>query len=422
MKYHPGCLVSLYNQERSCKKKQENKSDEQENVTVTENIALAELVNYIFETVRNNEESKAFRLADLANMFEQLVQQLTEESFSIHRTRLKEMLLAKIPDLQAYTKGRDVFLLFEKDVGPAIALACNYAATHNMARTAEFVSAHIKEHKSKFNGTFAAEDVPTSVPKYLLELARMIENGPDIQSQLEYDVLRSDAVIAQLLMYNYHTKVSKKAEQQRHSVECETPICIYIGLLIYARTREKQLIDTLFQHGLCISYQRVLEISTQMGQAMINCFLSEGLVCHSVLQKVFFTTSAVDNIDHNPSSTTTKLSFHGAWISIFQHPSSDFKGEERGNLTLGSRQNTKQILSLPDAFTSVKPAFLKTKPKPPDTPGMTMRIQDDIYLKIASKMNMSGLTLFIKPLIFNLIMKTSRCHHFTLKSMVHLLR
>ena len=36
------------------------------------------------------------------------------------------MLMNKVPDLQAYTKGRDVLLVFEKDVAPAIALACSY--------------------------------------------------------------------------------------------------------------------------------------------------------------------------------------------------------------------------------------------------------------------------------------------------------
>jgi len=29
--------------------------------------------------------------------------------------------------------------------------------------------------------------------------------------------------------------------------------------------------------------------------------------------------STVDNIDHNPSSATSKESFHGTGISLFQH-------------------------------------------------------------------------------------------------------
>ena len=249
-----------------------------------------------------------------------------------------------------------------------------------MTRTAEFVRAHMKEHKSKFQGSFSSEDIRTSIPQCLLELVRMIEHGPDIQSQLENDVCRSDMAIAQLLMYNYHAKMPKKAEQQRHSLERETPICIYIGLLIYARTRKRQLIDTLFQHGLCISYQRVLEISTRLGQATVERFLSEGLVCPSILRKGIFTTSAVDNINHNPGSTTAKSSFHGTGISIFQHPSTDNGGEERGNVTYGSKPNSKQIQSLPDAYSNVKPAFLKSKPKPPNIPGMTMKLPNDDYL------------------------------------------
>jgi hypothetical protein len=42
-----------------------------------------------------------------------------------------------------------------------------------------------------------------------------------------------------------------------------------------------------------------------------------------------FTTAAVDNVDHNPSSTTSKSSFHGTGISIFQHPTDDNDGVER---------------------------------------------------------------------------------------------
>ena len=38
-----------------------------------------------------------------------------------------------------------------------------------------------------------------------------------------------------------------------------------------------------------------------------------------------FTTAAIDNIDHKPSSTTAKSSFHATAISLIQHPS--FMGE-----------------------------------------------------------------------------------------------
>ncbi|CAC5384046.1 unnamed protein product [Mytilus coruscus] len=111
LKYHPACLVALDNKERAVKKKTEEQA---QNDIDAENkagdVALAKLVNYIFETQRNSDGANAFRLADLANMYERRVQQLSEGTIHIHRTRLKEMLLAKISDLQAYTKGRKVLV------------------------------------------------------------------------------------------------------------------------------------------------------------------------------------------------------------------------------------------------------------------------------------------------------------------------
>ena len=121
-------------------------------------------------------------------------------------------------------------------------------------------------------------------------------------------------------MFNYHPNTQKVPKQHRHSADRETPFCVYLGLLLFAKTRKRQLIDTLFQHGLCISYDRVLKISTQLGEAVVERYLDEGVVCPPLLQGKVFTTAAVDNIDHNPSSTTSKSSFHGTGISIFQHP------------------------------------------------------------------------------------------------------
>ena len=87
--------------------------------------ALAELVTYIFETQRNSEESVVFRLADLANLYEERLAQLGSSSAQVPSTRLKDKLLQKMPELEAHLKGRDVLLMFEKDIGPAIAFAYN---------------------------------------------------------------------------------------------------------------------------------------------------------------------------------------------------------------------------------------------------------------------------------------------------------
>ena len=90
-----------------------------------------------------------------------------------------------------------------------------------------------KRTQDEISGLFSADNIQSSVPKALLELVCMIEHGPDIQSQLDNKMTKSDLAIAQLLMYNYHSKQSKQPRQQRHAQEREPPLCIYIGLLIY---------------------------------------------------------------------------------------------------------------------------------------------------------------------------------------------
>ena len=62
---------------------------------------------------------------------------------------------------------------------------------------------------------------------------------------------------------------------------------------------------------MCISYDRVLEISTQPGDSVVSTYLEEGVVCPAVSQKGISSTSAVDSMDHNPSATTTTTSFNG---------------------------------------------------------------------------------------------------------------
>ena len=69
-----------------------------------------------------------------------------------------------------------------------------------------------------------------------------------------------------------------------------------------------KLIDKLYDLVLCISYHRMLTLSTSMANSVCEKFDEEGLVCSPSLRKVVFTIFAVDNIDHNPSSRTSNES------------------------------------------------------------------------------------------------------------------
>ena len=90
-------------------------------------------------------------------------------------------------------------------------------------------------------------------------------------------------------------------------------LLIYLGLMTHAETWKGTLVDKLYNLGLSISQDRVLELSTDMGNSVCARFESEArVVCPPNLLKGVFTTTAVDNIDHNwPSSVTAQGAFHG---------------------------------------------------------------------------------------------------------------
>ena len=50
-----------------------------------------------------------------------------------------------------------------------------------------------------------------------------------------------------------------------HSSEREPPLPVYMGLMTHTNTRKRTIVDELYNLGLSISYDRVLDISTEMG-------------------------------------------------------------------------------------------------------------------------------------------------------------
>lgn len=142
----------------------------------------------------------------------------------------------------------------------------------------------------------------------------------------------------------------------------ECPLSIYAALKIHGTTRDKTLIDTFYNLGICISYDRLPAISTDISNSVLELYESGGVVCPPKLRNGLFITAATDNIDHNPSSTTSLDSFHGTAISLIQHPSSDNLGNERPTPTFDStkRNDSKQIAELPKLFKDVLPVTINT--------------------------------------------------------------
>ena len=161
------------------------------------------------------------------------------------------------------------------------------------------------------------------MPESVLALVRMILKGPGIQQQHRASDSSNKVALSlsQLLGFNVK-KTSKQpsSTESRHLKARETPLAIYLGLMLHAKTRQRTVIDKLSSRGLCISYDRIKEINTSLVSSVCAQFGRDNCVCPSTLKCDLFTVGAVDKIDHNPSARNAMDPFHGTAIYLLQFP------------------------------------------------------------------------------------------------------
>ena len=109
--------------------------------------------------------------------------------------------------------------------------------------------------------------------------------------------------------------------------------------------------------GICIAYNRVMEIQEWIATSTSERFIEDGIV--SPARKGLFTVGALDNLDHNPSATTSQSSFHGTGISLFQLPTKEKPGMARQPVTIPPLSGSRRP-SLPHNCAIVPAVSLKT--------------------------------------------------------------
>ena len=146
-----------------------------------------------------------------------------------------------------------------------------------------------------------------------------------------------------------------------------------------AHTRKKELVYRLSHLGLSIFYDRLLQLSAQMGNNVCQQFHREQVVCPQKMRGEVFTTAAVDNIDHNPSATTSKDSFHGTAISLIQHPSYTGEGVNQSIVVALESGDAwcKTVAPLPDYHTDVPPVTSSIKKSPVPAAGVASLTRGD---------------------------------------------
>ena len=147
--------------------------------------------------------------------------------------------------------------------------------------------------------------------------------------------------------------------------------------MLHAQTRKREIVDRLFSIGLSISYDCVLRLSAEMGNSVSQRFHMEQVVFPSTMRGSVFTTAAVENIDHNPSATTAKDSFHGTGISLLQHPNVADEGVDHGIVIIEGNAGSKTVNQLPHFYTDVPPVTSSVKQPTVPTTNVTSLKRSD---------------------------------------------
>ena len=107
----------------------------------------------------------------------------------------------------------------------------------------------------------------------------MIFDGPKAKCQSTRKPSQVALTLAQLLKFNSVKHIRKTEECTRQIKSQETPLPVYIGVMLHLKTRKRDLIDSLHSLGMSISYDEVLRLSSDVANAVCGHFKETDTVC-----------------------------------------------------------------------------------------------------------------------------------------------
>ena len=347
--YHRACLTQLYRRADSiCFDTTENNSAQ---------VIRAHVLNEILDFINDKRDSRAsIAMVDLTSLYDNRLAAHGFPHIKCNTTRLREEIESMIPDIKSVmNKNRSWSLVFDEDLSDVISEMKDNTSTEVsiLFKAAKILRKDCLRLKQTFTGSFSESnsesvELPTTLSSFLHTLLE----GSDI---LQEPSNKSKIVtsIGHQIIYNSVGRKSSNPERiPRHIRDRETPSVIYMAMKLYLKSGSKSVLDVMHQRGLCISYDRLLVLSTDIANSVIAHWENLGVVVPPQAVKNVFTTGAFDNIDHNPSSTTAKSALHGTCISIHQHnfSSNTQQTENIIDILNSDEMGQKHVRSLPSSY------------------------------------------------------------------------
>ena len=294
-----------------------------------ESLALAEVTMYIEDRLQSCEDEVApfVKLLEMKKFYCHCLEQLGAVFMTVNATRLKEGILKLNSNLEANFHKKESYISYKDDLAAALEYSGDNSGVSDavhLSKAEKIVRSEVVQSKLEFTGYFFRNFQVEFVPGTLLSLMHTITgssytapNEVDVDNGLEY--YEPALSITQLVSFDTVQKRGGSNNQFRHNVEKETPLSIYIAFLLYSHTRSRSLTDQFCHLELCISYDHMLILSTNLGNSICAQFEEYGVVWPVPLRFNIFSTFAVDSFNQNPSCRTATGSWHGTAISATQH-------------------------------------------------------------------------------------------------------
>ncbi|KAK3924496.1 3-dehydroquinate synthase, partial [Frankliniella fusca] len=366
-RYHVGCLSNLYRTVKHDETATPTETREKQSLRACEAIAFADVVSAIVGEVGEKGSNCIFPMSVICKSYQRrlahIVGAAIESLPAVHSTRLREKIVESCPFLRLERPAHEYVFV---QGGFAPVLVTELELGRDVIAFKRFVRelrTEMLDHPATFAGSLKREEQAAGTPA-TLSAVNMLLYGP---SAADMDRATQPALsLTQLLQFNM-LKRQPKGSQIRNVRTREPSLPVFLSLSTYARSRSKEAIAELHELGLGISATRVYEISSALCHLSVKRAEEEGFFCPADLRRGLFTIGALDNVDHNPTSSTSTGSFHGTGISIFQVPTRQCPGQPRLFETSYESlpQSTTDIPSLPDSYAVVPSAVLQTRQPAP---------------------------------------------------------
>ena len=98
------------------------------------------------------------KLSELGKLYSSRFKDIEmEDEGCLHTTHLKVRLLSYFPDMRAHSHGREVLLMFHKDIGLAIQKA--YDGDFDSEAMQQKLYADLFKYKNSFNGIYSPSEI-----------------------------------------------------------------------------------------------------------------------------------------------------------------------------------------------------------------------------------------------------------------------